>query len=120
MRLLGKMSEEEYITIAKASRYAGVSKEEIFEAIRKGDVKSNKRPCIFPNKVCKESVAAFFAEAIEKKNCKMLGLIQAAKFLKVSRLEFYRLIEDGVFETTGKGFDSQIKVSDLEKYLNKK
>jgi len=46
-----------------------------------------------------------------------LDLFQAAKFLKISRIEFYKLIEDGVFKTTGEGFDSQIIVRDLEVYL---
>ncbi len=112
------MSKKEYITITSACEYAGVSKEEIYEAINKGKVESNNPPGSLPDKVCKESFEENFAEAIEEKNCKKLGLVQAAKFLKVSRLEFYNLINDGVFKTTGEGFDSQIKVKDLEAYLS--
>ena len=111
------MSEEEYITISKACEYVGVSKEEIYEAIRKGDVKSYPTKDSFPNKVSKKSLKENFAKVIEEKNCKKLGLVQAAKFLKVSRIDFYNLINDGVFKTTGEGFDSQIKVEDLEAYL---
>ena len=111
------MSKKEYITITSACEYAGVSKEEIYEAINKKKVESNNPPGSLPDKVCKKSIEAYFVEAIKEKNSKKLGLAQAAKFLKVSRIEFYKLISDGVFKTTGEGFDSQIKVKDLEAYL---
>ena len=114
------MSKTDYITITGACEYSGVSKEEIYEAIDQGKVKSNKPSGSLSDKirVCKKSFEENFAEAIEEKNCKKLGLVQAAKFLKVSRLEFYNLINDGVFKTTGEGFDSEIKVKDLEAYLS--
>lgn len=114
------MSNEEYITIYKAANHVGVSVEEINQAMHKGKLKSNNPVGSMPDKVCKKSLEEVFAKAMEKKNCNTLGLIQAAKFLKISRIEFYKLIEDGVFKTTGEGFDSQIKVRDLEAYLSGK
>ena len=114
-----KNTEEEYITISNACNYAGVSREEIYEAISNGKLKSNNPSGSQADKVCKKSLKETFAEAIEEKNCKKLGLVQAAKFLKINRIEFYKLIKDGVFKTTGEGFDSEIKVKDLEAYLSK-
>ena len=117
MRFLEEMSNEEYITISKAANHAGVSVEEINQAIHKGKLKSNNPVGSMPDKVCKKALEEVFAKAMENKNCKKLDLVQAAKFLKISRIEFYKLIEDGVFKTTGDGFDSQIIVRDLEVYL---
>lgn len=111
-------SEEEYITISKASKYTGVSKNVIYKAIRAGKLKSNNPKDSSPNEVCKKSLEKVFGKTIEENTRKTLGLVQAANFLKVSRVEFYKLIEDGILKTTGEGFYSQIKVSDLEDYLS--
>jgi excisionase family DNA binding protein len=120
MRILGKVAEEEYITISKACNYAGVSREEIYKAISKGKLKSNN-PLgnSQPDKVCKKSLKETFAKNIKEKNCKKLGLVQAAKFLKISRIEFYKLIKNGVLKTTEEGFDSEIDLSDIKDYLEK-
>jgi len=115
---MSEESEEEYITINEASKYTGVSKNIIYKAIRDGKLKSNNPKDSSPNEVCKKSLEEVFGKTIEENTHKTLGLVQAAKFLKVSRVEFYKLIEDGILKTTGEGFDSQIKVGDLEAYLS--
>lgn len=111
-----KPPEDDYITINQACEYVGVSKEDIYKAMRSGDVKCRAGRKGSPDRVCKKSVENTFVEALEEKNCKKLNLVQSAKFLKISRIEFYKLIKNGIFKTTGEGFDAQIKVSDLEAY----
>lgn len=116
---MNKPLKDGYITLPSASEYLGISKEETQKRAKLGDIELLPGRGSGSESVCKKSLERVFAKELEEKNCKKLNLAQAAKFLKINRIEFYKLIEAGIFKTTGEGFDAQIKVSDLEDYLNK-
>ena len=109
-----ELLEKDFIPITLASKLVDVPQIDIQKAIMKDEIRAKIGRGSKPDKVLKPDLIKKFPIKEDPKG-KCLGLVAAAKFLNISRLQFYKLIEDGTLKTKGEGFDVKIPVSELEK-----
>ena len=109
-----ELLEKDYIPLHLAVTLVDAPKEDIRKAMMRNEIRWLPGKISKPDKVLKPDLIKKFPIKEDPKG-KCLGLVAAAKFLNISRLQFYKLIEDGTLKTKGEGFDVKIPVSELEK-----